>query len=176
MADPITVGLAVGGTVASIVGGFSAARKRRRLAEAIARQKEAEAREVGRRNQTEIAILQNQLQQNIGEQVASFAGSGIDVGSGASVQAQMASFENFGRTVLNKNLETRFRQRQLMFEGKQSLAEGRDAQGAAVVNAFGSLIEGGVALNEAGVFKRSNSTGKTIFTGGDSGVDMSRKT
>jgi hypothetical protein len=141
------VGGAIAGSLVSAFGSIAGSSAKRKQEEAIAREKRLQALEVARRTASELDMLSDEINKNIGSQVAGFAGSGIDVGSGSSIQAQMASFENYGRTVLNKNLESKFRIRQLNVEAANGISLSKDAQTASIIGAFGSLAESGVKLS-----------------------------
>lgn len=148
------IGTAIGAIVGGVVGAFgsiSGNKAKRKQAEAIAGQKRLQAAEVARRTASELDMLSDEINLNIGEQVTSFAGSGVDVSSGASVQAQMASFENYGRTVLNKQLESNFRVRQLNFEAANGISLDKDERNASVISAFGNAIKtaSSIKLKEA---------------------------
>lgn len=143
------IGTAIGAVVGGLVGAFgslSGSSAKRKQEAAIAREKRLQALEVARRTASEMDMLADEINRNIGSQVTAFAGSGIDVSSGASVQAQMASFENYGRTVLNKQLESNFRIRQLNFEAANGISLAKDYQKATLINAFGNLAESGAKL------------------------------
>lgn len=141
MANPL-LALTIGSSIANAFSAISQGRKQARRQEVIAQEKELQAREVARRTESELGILRDQLSEVRGDQTSNFAANLIDVGSGASVQAGMKAFENFGRVVLNKNLESSFRQRQLNLAAKFDRQLGQDLKRASVLNAFNSLYKG----------------------------------
>jgi len=137
------VGGPIGGAIAgSVVSAFSSiigSSKRKKMEAQIAREKRLQAEEVARRTRSEIELLKDQLQENIGNQAVSFAASGVSVSSGASVQAQMKSFENFGRTVLNKKLEGAFKERQLRLEASMGVQLAADQARGDIIGALGGI-------------------------------------
>lgn len=157
----VTAAIAIGSTIASAVSSISKGRQQRKLAEQRARMKRLQMLEIQRRNESEINLLRDQASGAVGEAMTRFAGSGIDVGSGASAQARMQSFENLGRTILNKQLESKFRISQLSAEERWEIKQGEALQTAGLIEGFGTLISGATRLS-GGLGGRS-STGELTF-------------
>lgn len=147
--------MAVLGAVAlgtAVVQGISSIRRGRRqeqLARQRAEQKRRQQEEIARRTQSEIALIRSAAKDAVGEATTRYAGAGIDVGSGASVQAQMQSFENMGRVIMNKQYEAAFRIDQLALEERWELKQGQEMRQASVIDAVGGLISTGININRA---------------------------
>lgn len=164
----LLTGLAIGGGVLRAFSGISKGRAQKRLAEERAEQKRFQQLEIQRRTDSEIQLIRDRAKGTVGLGITRFAGSGVDVSSGAVVQAQMQSFENLGRTILNKRLEAKFRNTQLSAEERWARKQGSDLQNASIINAFGSLISTGVQISNA---MPSSGGGELDILGGDSVID-----
>lgn len=162
--------VAVGTALVSAFSSFSKGRAQKRLAEERARQKRLQALEIQRRNESEINILRDQASGAVGEAITRYAGSGIDVGSGASVQARMQSYENLGRVILNKEFETKFRVSQLNAEERWELQQGKEYQNASILEGVGTLFKTGMNLYSAAGDTSGLTTGETYT---DAGFDPS---
>ena len=138
--------IAVGSALVKAFSSFSAGRKKKQRAALLAREKIKEANELERRTNLELDVLQDEASGTVGRGRAQFAGQGIDVGSGASVQAEMESFENFTRTALNKKLESEFRQNQLKLEAKLGKQVGADQAKAGNIQAVSGLVNSGINI------------------------------
>lgn len=146
MADPVSTGLFVGGAVLSAFGKSKAAKERKERAKLLAAQKRRQAAELGRRLESEINFLEDQASENIGTQKASFAANGISVGSTSSVQAEMKSFENLGRAIHNKRIDTALKQANLRLEAKLGVDDARSGQKAATIS---GIVDVGNAVAKA---------------------------
>lgn len=165
--------LALGSSVASAISSFSKGRAQKRLAEERARQKRLQQQEIQRRTDSEILLIKDQANGAVGEALARFAGSGIDVGSGATTQVRMESFENLGRVILNKQLESKFRIDQLSLEERWELKQGKALQTASVLDGFGSLLSAATKASNLGSSSSSGSSLKFGETFSDAGFDPS---
>ena len=161
---------AVASGIVSAFSSFSKGRAQRRLAEERARQKRLQQLEIQRRNESEINLLKDQASGAVGEAVARYAGSGIDVGSAATSQARMQSYENLGRTILNKEIEAKFKISQLSAEERWEIKQGKSMYTSGLLEGFGTLVSTGlgVAKNLGGAKSADFSFGES-FT--DAGFD-----
>lgn len=150
----IETALAVAGALTSVVSSITRGRRQRRLAEERAREKERQRQEIARRTESEIRLLSDAADQAVGLGQTQYAGAGIDVSSGASVQAMMESYENLGRTVMNKQYEAAFRMSQLSLEERWERKQGDAMQSASIIDAFGSIMETGVNMFKASGYGR----------------------
>lgn len=141
--------LALGSSLASGVASIRRGRRQEQLARERAEQKRRQQQEIARRTKSEIALIRSASKDTVGEGVTRYAGSGIAVDSGASVQAQMESFENMGRVIMNKQYESAFRINQLALEERWELKQGQEMRQASVIDAVGGLISTGININRA---------------------------
>lgn len=143
--DPITA-VMVGSSIVSGISGIFKGRKQRRLAQERARQKQLQREEIARRTQSEIELLKFQAEDTVGSAMTQYVGAGIDVSSGASTQARMASFENLGRVIMNKRWEAEFRSEQLDLEARWEIKQGKALAQGSVIDAIGGLVDTGVSI------------------------------
>lgn len=141
--------VALGSSIASGIAGISRGRRQKRLAEERAREKRLQQQEIARRTESEIELIRSSADQQVGTGFTQYAGSGIDVSSASSAQAMMASYENMGRVIMNKQYESRFRIDQLKLEEKWELKQGEAMRDSSVISAFGSLLGTGVRMDRA---------------------------
>lgn len=142
VATAVAIGGAVVQGISSLIGGS----RKRRLARERARQKELQRQEIRRRTESEIDVLRDNAGEAVGLANIQYAGSGIDVSSGASVQALMQSYENLGRTIYNKRYEAQFRMDQLSLEERWELKQGQALYDSSVVSAIGGLVKSGISI------------------------------
>lgn len=164
--------IAIGTAITSAVSSISRSRRQRQLAEERARLKRLQILEIQRRNESEIALLRERATGAVGEAVARYAGSGVDVGSAATTQARMASFENLGRTILNKNFEAKFRMNQLGVEERWEIRQGQALENAGIIDSIGTLFNTGMNLYKTGGnMSGSSGSGLSNLQSGDSIMD-----
>jgi len=160
----ITIGTGLVRGISSISRG----RAQKRLADERAAQKRIQQLEIQRRTESEIDLLRERAAETVGLGIARFAGGGIDVSSGAAVQAEMKSFENLGRSIINKRLEASFRNSQLSAEERWERKQGRAFQASSVIDAFGGLLNTATSLSKV---MPSSSAGSSVDILGNTTMD-----
>ena len=162
--------IAVGSSIVSAIGGISKGRQQKRLADERAEQKRFQQMEILRRTESEIQLLKDRANDTIGFALTQYAGGNISVSSGAAVQNQMQSFENLGRSILNKRLEAKFRNTQLSAEERWARKQGEAFKNSSIIDAFGGLLQTGVGLAKANPGTVSSGNSVDIL-GGSSTTD-----
>ena len=154
----VTTAIAVGSAITSAVSSFRKGRAQQKLAQERAQQKRLQQLEIQRRNESEMMLIREQASGVISDAMVTYAGSGIDIGSGASGQARMQSYENLGRVILNKEFESKFRIAQLSVEERWEIKQGNAFKNASLIDGFSALI-GGAAKLGGGFMSKTPSLG-----------------
>jgi len=121
----------------NIYGQMKAAKDQRKAASAQADARRAQADEILARNEINIKALKQEVEQFEARQAAAFAGSGVDIGSGAP----LVMMENTSRAA---NAEIENRRRVAGYQAEAAL------RGAAIADQTGRNIEKNAPLQAAG--------------------------
>jgi hypothetical protein len=143
MGVEVAAGAAVIGTGLQAYGQYQAAQAQARAAKQNAKLKASQAKEMIERMRIEELNIAAQGEEFKAAQTATFAKSGVELGTGATLIAMEDTNFKIGKQIETMKRDTMFRANQLIKGAGFEMAQARDSATAGAITAGGTLLQGG---------------------------------
>jgi hypothetical protein len=145
MADPVTLGMAVGGLGMQVFGGIKSSQAKADAAQKDAEIKRQEADEVDYRGERNASVLRMKGQEVIGAAEGAYTASGVEL-SGSALTALADTNAKNQQEIFDTYHEARFRAGQLRQGADVSEHLASDQRTAGFVDAAGTILGGGAKI------------------------------
>lgn len=150
--EPISTTLAIisaGSSILSAFNSFKAGKEQQKAANLEAQETERRAKELDIRNKINKALERSQYEKVIGAQKVGYAGSGVDVGTGAPLLAAEEAASELARKQLMMDRETDFELSQMEQTATNLRKYGETQKQLGRLNAMSGLLKSGYDLSQS---------------------------